>query len=565
MNTKHYPPRSAQPSAAVAKHATECERGERHTARVRPGHTEYISKRGQNQPRDSAAKQIPKDDGVEDDKSLGSFNDDEDMPEDQDEHHELVTVDGECTPDEVPDYMAQAAAGARRAGQEAAKKATEEPTVTVAEVLDEYMHDPERYEMKRKGFARDLGIRVSYLDELVKRRAKEARDKALRAERTEAEARGDYSHLGLPYTPVAPYPEPVDGRETLDELVDVLSRYVIFERAEHALTVALWTMGTHVYQLFHIYPRLLITAPEKMSGKSRVLDCLEYVAARAAKGDNITGPAMFRAIEDHRVTLLIDEVDSFARRSETVRNILNSGFASNGRVFRVEGDGENRKTVSYSTFAPVAMAGIHGQSALGDTVLARSLMVTLTRKLRSQEAKPFLLNTLDDLRLTARKLTRWAADEKPRLAHDLTRDPALPDFITDRQVEIWRPLASLAEDIGVDVTNAVTLVSKAVDMRSDTELLLEDIRDIFNEHVGRDFLPTQTLLDELHQREHGGWNEYQGRALTSHILGRMIGRHDIKSRRNPTGTVRGYYRGSFTKAWEHYLPPEDDDLPDDEF
>ena len=71
-------------------------------------------------------------------------------------------------------------------------------------------------------------------------------------------------------------------------------------------------------------PRLPISAPEQECGKS-VHRFSGKVVYRADPAANISTAAFFRAVEQYRPRLLIDEVDSFAREDSDIRNVLNTG------------------------------------------------------------------------------------------------------------------------------------------------------------------------------------------------------------------------------------------------
>jgi hypothetical protein len=169
-----------------------------------------------------------------------------------------------------------------------------------------------------------------------------------------------------------------------------------------------------------------VTSPAKRCGKSTLLDLLRATCHRPLKADNISASGVFRTVEALRpLTLLVDEADSFLGDNEELRGILNSGFERSGEVIRVvEVKGEWQPT-RFTTFCPVALAGI---GRLPGTLEDRAVPVVLVRKaaaetvvkLRARGARA----ALHDL---ARKLARWAGDRGPHLP----MDPAVPDALGD--------------------------------------------------------------------------------------------------------------------------------------
>ncbi|MCU1670615.1 MAG: hypothetical protein JWP40_3542, partial [Blastococcus sp.] len=62
------------------------------------------------------------------------------------------------------------------------------------------------------------------------------------------------------------------GSDLLDQLGRALRRYVIMPSAEAGDAVTLWIAATHAQPAWQHATRLVITAPEKRCGKSRLLD-----------------------------------------------------------------------------------------------------------------------------------------------------------------------------------------------------------------------------------------------------------------------------------------------------
>jgi hypothetical protein len=69
----------------------------------------------------------------------------------------------------------------------------------------------------------------------------------------------------------------------------------------------------------------VLKSPEMRCGKTTVLIILQLLTPNSELASNISPAAIFRYIEQHRPTLLIDEADTFVKRNDEIRNILNSG------------------------------------------------------------------------------------------------------------------------------------------------------------------------------------------------------------------------------------------------
>src|SRR3954471_18077786 len=75
------------------------------------------------------------------------------------------------------------------------------------------------------------------------------------------------SGSSLSFAKVEPWPEPVNGEALLDELEQVMRRFVILPRYG-AEALALWTLHTYAFQLREVSTYLGIESPEKRCGKT---------------------------------------------------------------------------------------------------------------------------------------------------------------------------------------------------------------------------------------------------------------------------------------------------------
>ena len=94
----------------------------------------------------------------------------------------------------------------------------------------------------------------------------------------------------------------------------------------------LWIAASHVQPAWAHAPRLVIRAPEKRCGKSRLLDVIEATCHEPLITVNASSAAVYRAIgTDDPPTLLVDEADTIfgsrkaAEANEDLRGLLNAG------------------------------------------------------------------------------------------------------------------------------------------------------------------------------------------------------------------------------------------------
>jgi hypothetical protein len=97
--------------------------------------------------------------------------------------------------------------------------------------------------------------------------------------------------------------------------------------------IALWILHTHAFDAAQITPRLAIVSPEKRCGRSTVLELLSALVRRPLEAASITTAVLFRSIESHGPTLLVDEADSFLRERDDLCGVLDEITAPTVRAF----------------------------------------------------------------------------------------------------------------------------------------------------------------------------------------------------------------------------------------
>ena len=399
------------------------------------------------------------------------------------------------------------------------------------------------YDSVRKDEAERMGVRVSILDEEVKKRR---------------EGKREGNTGGLPndelINDIESWTEPVNGAELAYELLKVLKRYAVLPCKADVASV-LWILGTYVYDAFCVFPRLCLKSPEKGCGKTTILIILKALVHRGLLASNITSAAIFRCIDKWHPTLLIDEGDTFLTRSEEMRGIINSSHAREAAyVLRVDGDSSNREPKKFSTWAPMAIAMIKTPP---DTIKDRSIMISIQRKLKHEKIDRIPLNLLESCKELRQKCKRWG-DDNFQTFTGMT--PDIPDVENYRTMDNWLPLLAIADLLGGEWpqwardTMRVLENVKSQDEGSIGILLLADIKNIFdNTSVDRIF--SKSLVDALVELKDRPWCEWRhGKSLTPNSLARLLKPFSISPGSIRDGTnLKGYYKSKFEDAFKRYL------------
>jgi hypothetical protein len=399
---------------------------------------------------------------------------------------------------------------------------------------------PIEYARERKTAAKRLDCPVKILDS------------AVATQRANGAAAGQGRPLDLPEPD--PWPHPIDGPILLDELAAAIRRHVVLGEPE-AAAVTLWVVAAYALDAWHIFPRLFVNSPEKGCGKSTLLDVVSRLVPKPLGASGITAAALFRVIEAARPTLLLDEADSYARDNEDLRGVLNAGHRRDGAVIRTVG--EDHQPRQFSAWAPVALAAI---GHLPGTIEDRSIRIGLRRRRPDEAVEPLRLDRAGQLEELARKAARLAVDHVAELT---VADPAMPEGVTNRAADNWRPLLSLADIAGGAWPErarraAVELTGESDEQSSIRVALLWDIRAAFGTKAV-DRLSSEDLIAYLIGLEDRPWPEYRaGKAITKTQVARLLAPLHISPgtiRLPEDRTAKGYYRRVFDDAFTRYLPP----------
>ncbi|PKH64368.1 hypothetical protein CXF61_11870, partial [Psychrobacter sp. 4Dc] len=282
------------------------------------------------------------------------------------------------------------------------------------------------YELERTETAKSLNnMSVRSLDRLVKKA------------RSKTESKISESLV----VDIEPYVKPVTDIALLaDQIYQILDDHIACTDAVKT-AATLWIILTWVIPASHILPIAWINAPEKRCGKSTLLTLMSHMSKRSLSTSNITKSALFRSIESYKPTLFIDEVDTFINDNDGIRGVLNAGHSrDNPYIIRCVGD--DNEPVPFNVFGAKAISGI---GRIPDTLIDRSIPLTLRRKMRDETKKRVRDLPLDVTNMIQSQLARWSDDNMSAVKE---ADPVLPVSINDRAQDNWQILFKIAILLG---------------------------------------------------------------------------------------------------------------------
>ena len=342
----------------------------------------------------------------------------------------------------------------------------------------------------------------------------------------------------------------------LELVLVLLDDYIVATPAQR-MVIALWTLGTHVYDQFEFFPQLGLISPTSGFGKTTLFKLLDQLASETKLSKNATPAAIYRRLEHRpRTTYLLDEAENQGLLTDSkLRAVLDGGYERGGSI--------DRANEEFSIFFPCAYAIRGHVHDVPLAILSRSLIVNMQRGTpkkrfdRSDRAFP-----------VAREMIAkwWAAvslDLNPEMPAPLcgSRNPRLADNC--------RPLISVADMFGPKFCEdaRAALIELCADLPvSDSGIqMLEDIRKVSFDRISK-----KVLVEAL--REIGYWDAWRGpndqgksHPLATGELSRVLRRFKIRGRtiwpipRFPDSkSYSGYYRADFEEAWRFHCPPEND-------
>lgn len=353
--------------------------------------------------------------------------------------------------------------------------------------------------------------------------------------------------------------------QVLEDIKQIIKRFVVLENESYYDAVTLFVAYTYLQSEFEIFPRLVISSPDKQCGKTLLLTVIQFLVDNAKRTSNISEAALFRFIDsEEEIVLFIDEFDAtFGKnankeKAEALRQIFNEGFLANGNVTRCEKSGNKIEIKQFKVACPVVMAGI-GKSNAPETVRDRSIMIPMRRITQSEGAHldRFRLRMAEAEFAPLRDRLKMTTQARRNQVASALDEVSFPSGLSPRQEDVWEGLLAVASLFGDEWlerarASASALCDKELEPTTQNYKVetLSLCRDVFEE-ILEDRISASDLVSRINNLEHSPYKD-SGFSLNAKRLADNLAEFGIKSR--PNGKVRQYSKGQFEKAWRSYLP-----------
>ncbi len=354
----------------------------------------------------------------------------------------------------------------------------------------------------------------------------------------------------------------------------MLRRFVVLPEWG-AETLALWILHTYAFELRDVATYIGIESPTRRCGKTTLVTVLCQLANRPVVAANVSSPSFYRAIEELRPTLIIDEADKFLKGKHDLQGILNAGYnRKTAYVLRVaqqlpasESNSQTSTLAYFSCWCPKLISQI-GQ--LPATLADRCIVLRMQRKTRQEpcERARDLETETGTLR---RQCARFVLDHGKNLT---AARPQIPEALNDRAADIWEPLLALADLAGGPwpelARKAAVHLSAGTQDTSPIGALLLDIFFQFeylkasadkkadtqggpgNSTSQPERIFTRDLVAGLNYRRDRPWAEmFKGKELTELWLASQLRPFGIKPRTLwiDGAQAKGYFRDDFVDVF----------------
>jgi hypothetical protein len=320
------------------------------------------------------------------------------------------------------------------------------------------------------------------------------------------------------------------------ETESFIAKYATLARDYYLFPLALWNIATHTWPTFDCFPYLEITAFVKRAGKSRMMELCSKISANGRTFSADSTASMFRALNETKPTIFIDEAEKLNQENHPAREFLNKGYKRGQNITRMVGN----EVTDFESYGPKCFALI---GDVYDTLRDRCIVVTMKRRtpVESAQENKYRSAVVDPEAADLRSRISAAVEAKQADIESIYAELPALDFLNDRDEEIWTPLFVLCRVLCPErynelVRDAVDIATeKTSDRRSYYELLATEekkaddadaqillLRDMLSLTDGQKHIATADLLERLKAIPTSPWRTWRGNGLTAQYMGYLL-------------------------------------------
>ena len=341
----------------------------------------------------------------------------------------------------------------------------------------------------------------------------------------------------------------------LTKMADDIRSHMILQHSSHADAAVLWAVANYRMDLRSIFPKFLISSPEKECGKTTFLELLEAIVLKPVMAANVTASSFFRLIEEMQPTYLIDEADLSIKNNNQLLSLLNASHRKRGayKIISESNSKGNWTPKQWSLWTPQVIAGIGQQE---DTLMSRSICVNLRRKMQNESIKTKRDDYFESLQELRECLESWTS-----LLTLNDHHWEAPSQGSDRSKDNWKPLFVIAAKVGGGWLEKAHAAYEQLEVNSKasksisvgTELLIDIRRIVARKDVGQ--IRASELRQKLNLLEDSEWNSFNDyKGITQKCLSNKLKGYGVETGRTRDASV--YLTNELEELFKRYLAPE---------
>jgi len=351
---------------------------------------------------------------------------------------------------------------------------------------------------------------------------------------------------------VGPWPEPIDTRSILSEVMSQLRRYVVVHDDAAAVAIGLWVCFAWLHAEIAVHsPLLVLTSAEGDTGKTTACSVIQLMTPRSYAAAELTGPNLYRFVDHLHPTLIVDDADKLLERKPDLVHIINVSWTRGTKIPRQD----HGITRWFDPFCPKVISGVNVQ--LPKTTATRKITVKLLPKLPREKVDDFRHVDDGDFITLRRKLVRWAADNHAALKE---ARPVMPPGFNNRLRMNWELQLAIADLAGGDwpklARRAAIKLTHERREPSEGKRLLAAFHDLFSARGS--VLASAEVQKLLIADPSNEWIDFRSRGhpISQREIALLLDPYDIHPTYIHHGrkTERGYRVEHFAEAFRHYLP-----------
>lgn len=167
----------------------------------------------------------------------------------------------------------------------------------------------------------------------------------------------------------------VNKKEIYNEIKDRINEYMEIYDPRITSMLSCWIIGTYLYDLFPCYGYILLTS-QKASGKSKLLNIIGLLSRNSLSVSSPSESVLFRMINGNRLTLLIDDFETFKNdeRTNYLLQILKIGIDQEGGIPRNEKYKDTYVPKKFNCYCPKV---ITNTTSLDQVTISRCITINL--------------------------------------------------------------------------------------------------------------------------------------------------------------------------------------------